>query len=960
MNIGGTVRQYPIWNCLILIGILLPGNAWGQGAFVTQYGLSSSPAGVQQITVGADGNTWFTESEVNMIAKITPNGALTEYTVPTPRAGLGPNTTGPDGDVWFGEIEKIGKITPDGNITGYVIAGSGPYGLAAGPDGNVWFTERLSSGAIGKITPDGKITEYALPNSCCVPGSIVAGPDGNLWFTEEGGCNVAKIGKITTGGAVTEFDVPFSGTGCMSLGRIRSGPDGNLWFVDTYRSIWRITIDGKLTQYSADPLGDLIQGPDGRMWFSHVTGNLGSITMDGIVSEHPVYPGFFDHFARGPDGSIWASTTLNSIAKIALPTCSYTLSASKFEVPAAGGTFQIRVQTEPSCAWSTSAPLSTVLWITLQDSQGTGPGSMSLTIAQTTASSRSAILNVAGVVFTVSQAAAELPPCPMTMYPGGQVFPASGGTGSIAVSIANGCGYTKFLRDRWITDLDGGTFSHAEVVNYAVAPNPSSFGRTSLFSIGVQTFVITQQGTDTPGLNLVGSMPHIAALGDWSTSFTVVNKSMSYPKARFRADDDSGNPLQLPFVFPEPSWGPTVAASFDRSISPKASLVVNTAESTTTAVQVGAAQLASDGAIDGFAIFQLLSSKQEAVVPLETRNSSSYLLAFDHTEGVVSGVAVQNVSGQSATIPVVIRDDTGAVISPPGTALSLAASGHTSFLLSEQYPFTANKRGTVEFDTPAGGRISVLGVRTTPLGSSYTLTTIPALADIGTNGGSIAHIATGAGWQTTFVLVNAGTRAAQAHLKFFATGTGAQLFLPVTFPQSPGGASTVVSTADQTLAAGASLIVESAASPSDPAPTIGSAQLTTDGNVGGFVIFRYNPTGQEAVVPLESRTSVNGFLIAFDNTAGVATGIAVNNASSSPVKVPVIVRDDFGNQIATDALNLAPNGHVAFTLALDRYTITANKRGTIEFIQPSGGQIGALGIRVSPAGTITTLPALVE
>src|SRR5204862_11831 len=101
--------------------------------------------------------------------------------VPTLKAGLGPITNGPDGNVWFGEIEKIGKITPDGKITEYVIAGSGPYGLAAGPDGNVWFTERLSSGAIGKITPDGKITEYALPTQCCAPGSITAGPDGNLW-----------------------------------------------------------------------------------------------------------------------------------------------------------------------------------------------------------------------------------------------------------------------------------------------------------------------------------------------------------------------------------------------------------------------------------------------------------------------------------------------------------------------------------------------------------------------------------------------------------------------------------------------------------------------------------------------------------------------------------------------------------------------------------------------------------
>ena len=54
-------------------------------------------------------------------------------------------------------------------------------------------------------------------------------------------------------------------------------------------------------------------------------------------------------------------------------------------------------------------------------------------------------------------------------------------------------------------------------------------------------------------------------------------------------------------------------------------------------------------------------------MPLETRNASSYLLAFDNTNGLVLGVAVENLSAQNAVIPVVIRDDTGVVISTPGT-----------------------------------------------------------------------------------------------------------------------------------------------------------------------------------------------------------------------------------------------------------------------------------------------------
>jgi len=113
------------------------------------------------------------------------------------------------------------------------------------------------------------------------------------------------------------------------------------------------------------------------------------------------------------------------------------------------------------------------------------------------------------------------------------------------------------------------------------------------------------------------------------------------------------------------------------------------------------------------------------------------------------------------------------------------------------------------------------------------------------------------------------------------------------------------------------------------------------------------------VVPLENRNA-NAYLLAFDNTGGTFTGVAVNSVSAQAVNVPVIVRDDTGAQIATDTLNLAANGHSAFTLVTDKYSSTANVRGTIEFDKPSNGQIGVLGIRIPPTSTYTTLPALVK
>ncbi len=129
------------------------------------------------------------------------------------------------------------------------------------------------------------------------------------------------------------------------------------------------------------------------------------------------------------------------------------------------------------------------------------------------------------------------------------------------------------------------------------------------------------------------------------------------------------------------------------------------------------------------------------------------------------------------------------------------------------------------------------------------------------------------------------------------------------------------------------------------------------------MIFRHN--NQEAVVPLESRNA-NAYVLAFDNTDGTATGIAVNSVSTAPqVSIPVVVRDETGNQIATDTITMAPNGHVAFTLGIDKFQNVPNIlniRGTIEFDKPPNTSIGALGIRI-PTGathTFTTLPALAK
>jgi len=538
----------------------------------------------------------------------------------------------------------------------------------------------------------------------------------------------------------------------------------------------------------------------------------------------------------------------------------------------------------------------------------------------------------------------------------GEAFSAAGGTLTLGVTAPPGCVWTA-TTSQGITASGIGNSQF----NLTLYSNPG-VDTSNTLTIEGDTFTIEQESASLPGLNFIGSMAHLAAEENWTTMFTLVNKSSAQAQARVSFfptifDSSFDGTLQLPVTFPQlaPATGPLLGPTFDRALAANASLIFDTAGPQTPPVLLGSARLSATGAVDGFAIFHQTQTQQEAVVPLETRNASSYLLAFDNTGGAVLGVAIANLSAQDINIPVVIRDDTGAVISNPGATILVRANYQTSFVLSDPaqgFLVTADKRGTVEFDTPAGARISVLGLRFSP--PNNALTTIPALANVGTGGGSIAHLASGGdGWQTTFVLVNTGTGATSATLNFFDDQTGAPLTLPLSFPQS-SATDIAAPSYTQTLAAGATLVIVSSGAPQ---LLTGSAQLRTAGNVSGFVIFRHND--QEAVVPLESRNA-NGYVLAFDNTKGTSTGVALNAVSAQQVNVPVTVRNDAGTQIATDTIALAANGHAAFTLGSDKYPATANIRGTIEFGKPANGQIGVLGIRIPVAHTFTTLPALAK
>lgn len=938
--------------------------ASAQPAF-TEYPTNLYP---QAITTGPDGALWFAGYGVG---KITTAGVVTQI-LPAPTVAASGIVTGPDGALWFTDdaSNSIGHLSTTGTLVDFLIptGNSHPGRIAVGPDGALWFTETQAN-KIGRVTTAGNITEYTVPTANSAPTGITLGPDGALWFTETSGNN---IGRITAAGAIVEYPTP---TPSEPLD-ITVGPDGALWYTASAvqsSSIGRITTTGAFTVYPVSPAyaqqGGITAGSDGALWFTADDGlAIARISTSGTLTEYQIpQPGSGAYgITTGPDGALWFAEFFAGIGKavttgVAVPT----ISAASLPPGGIGLSYSTWLYaiggTPPYNNWTASGLLPPGL--TLSSSTGgisgvptaVGTYSFNVTVQDTTGTTSAA----QSFSITITQA----PPCSYALSAGGQIFSATGGSGSVAVTAGTGCPWTVSGIPAWVTITSGTTGAGNGSVNFTVPPNTGVSALSASFTIAGSSFTIQEAGSLPdliPGipqvLSFIGSMPHLAAEGGWNTTFTFMNKNVGPVVAGLSLFAPDGTPLAVPVNLPQTAAPPEPfeTASLEQTIASDALFVLQATGPTNVPYVEGSAQLTATvptNSVDGFAIFHYDPTSQEAAVPLETRNAASYLLAFDNTGGVVTGVAVENVSAQSATIPVILRDSTGAQI---GTgSVALFGSGHTSFVLSTQFPVTANIRGTMELDTPAGGQISALGIRYTPPG---TLTTIPTLANVGKAGGAIAHLAVGNGWETTFVLVNTGTSAAQANLNFYADN-GNPLPLNLTFPQNQISPITAASTLSQSIAPGASLWVQSSGL-LGAALLTGSAQLTTTGNVGGFVIYRYNPNGQEAVVPLESR-GAGTYFIAYDNTSGTSTGIAISNASTASINVPVTLRNDAGSTVGTGSITLNANGHTSFGLA-SQFPQTANLRGTVEFDAPSGSVISVVGIRSPTALTFTTLPALAQ
>jgi uncharacterized delta-60 repeat protein len=284
---------------------------------------------------------------------VPPSHHIDEFAVPTAASTPDNITLAPDGNVWFTEFNavtasgggKIGRITPDGQVTEFETPYAAVRTMVAGPDGNLWFTQNnvydptsppfsgpLAS-KVGVMTTDGVVLPdrgFTLPAG--VDAAFAFASDGTLWISTYWTNKIYHFSQ--TGEELAEYTTNF-GVGTFGAANITVAPDGTVWFTSAVGTgtakLGRITAGtppgGVADTFSFGGLGDLFRGlligPDGNLWAGAVnSGKIARINLSGQLLGVYSVPGTGGQpysLAVGPDGDIWfADEAQNRIGRVTL------------------------------------------------------------------------------------------------------------------------------------------------------------------------------------------------------------------------------------------------------------------------------------------------------------------------------------------------------------------------------------------------------------------------------------------------------------------------------------------------------------------------------------------------------------------------------------------------------------------------------------------------------------------
>jgi len=276
------------------------------------------------------------------------------------------------------------------------------------------------------------------------------------------------------------------------------------------------------------------------------------------------------------------STSSDATFQTPAATCTYSISPTGASFTASGGTGSVAVTTQSGCTWTASSGAS---WMSITSgASGTGSGSVSYSVAANTAtSSQQAVLTIAGLACTVTEAGIQTYTITASAGTGGTISP----TGSVSVnsganqtfSITPSTGYTIA-----IVTVDG--ISVGAVTSYTFGNVKGN--HTIAASFNAQSETISASAGTGGTISPTGSVS--VAYGANET-FTISPNS-GYTMAGVTVDGASAGAVSS-YTFSDVTANHTIAASFTAITGS-----LGAGESTTSAPASAATPASSASAAD--------------------------------------------------------------------------------------------------------------------------------------------------------------------------------------------------------------------------------------------------------------------------------------------------------------------------------------------------------------------------
>jgi virginiamycin B lyase len=252
----------------------------------------------------------------------------------------------------------------------------------------------------------------------------------------------------------------------------------------------------------------------------------------------------------------------------------------------------------------------------------------------------------------------------------------------------------------------------------------SSSGESGIAGVGIRVNPMGGLTSTMPlatpqrSANRAGVFSQVAAGAGWKTSLYLLNPTSAQSSATIKFWTDEGSAMTLPVAVLDIRGTSTQnAASVNVTLAPYSTVLIDCSSESPNGL-TGWAEVVSATSLSGYGVFHYTSPQgieSEGTVPMDGDLESGFVLPFEATNQFGMGVALTNLaSSQTTTVKITLWDENGAALA--GTNVDLPPAGHTSFMLNDRIPATANTRGFLQFTSIGGASITGLGIRVNPEG----------------------------------------------------------------------------------------------------------------------------------------------------------------------------------------------------------------------------------------------------